>query len=237
MELLDKADDISDDVLLVLKARWKQFIEEDDIAGRKVIDICKDICPKETEEALNNAKERIKDLKKEGEERYARMHGELKNIYDEGKNNLINNDLKRKLEDLFKFQYDNQEVEQRLVKSVIKRAESKLSQSDIPDKEKQSLGKQLKDLEKEASAKINDFVEKMYLEVTKCKMLKLFRGQAKSMKDLCDLLKEDLNKYLEDEQNRKGADTELIQKRLKNNQEILKALKQLELEEKGLLIN
>ncbi len=271
MELLDNADDISDDVLLVLKARWKQFIEEDDIAERKVIDICKDIYPKETEEALNNAKERIKDLKKEGEERYVRIHGELKNIYDEGKNNLINNDLKRKLEDLFKFEYDNQEVEQRLVKSVIKRAESKLSQSDIPDKEKQSLGKQLKDLEKEASAKINDFVEKMYLEVTKCKMLNLFRGQAKSMKGLCDLLKEDapslierigahraeiakcleqptllreiiernedLNKYLEDEQNRKGADTELIQKHLKNNQEILKALKQLELEEKGLLIN
>uniref|UniRef100_A0A1A9VJW1 Uncharacterized protein n=1 Tax=Glossina austeni TaxID=7395 RepID=A0A1A9VJW1_GLOAU len=271
MELLDNADDISDDVLLVLKARWKRFIEEDDIAERKVIDICKDIYPKETEEALNNAKERIKDLKKEGQERYVRIYGELKKIYDEGKNNLINNDLKRKLEDLFKFEYDNQEIEQRLVKSVIKRAESKLSQSDIPDKEKQSLGKQLKDLEKEASAKINDFVEKMYLEVTKCKMLNLFRGQAKSMKGLCDLLKEDapslierigahraevakcleqptllreiiernedLNKYLEDEQNRKGADTELIQKHLKNNQEILKALKQLELEEKGLLIN
>jgi len=50
MELLDNADDISDDVLLVLKARWKQFIEEDDIAERKVIDICKDIYPKETEQ-------------------------------------------------------------------------------------------------------------------------------------------------------------------------------------------
>ncbi|UPA54951.1 hypothetical protein MWH06_06885 [Wolbachia pipientis] len=274
MELLDNADDISDDVLLVLKARWKQFIEEDDIAERKVIDICKDIYPKETEEALNNAKERIKDLKKEGEERYVRIHGELKNIYDEGKNNLINNDLKRKLEDLFKFEYDNQEVEQRLVKSVIKRAESKLSQSDIPDKEKQSLGKQLKDLEKEALAKINDFVENMYLEVTKCKMLNLFRGQAKSMKGLCDLLKEDapslierigahraeiakcleqptllreiiegskdLNKYLKDEQKRRGEkhpNTKLIQKHLENNKEILKALEQLKLEEKELLIN
>ncbi|MGL9779506.1 MAG: hypothetical protein ACR5K5_04620 [Wolbachia sp.] len=272
MELLDNADDISDDVLLVLKARWRQFIEEDDIAERTVIGIYEDVYPKETVEALHNAEITIKELKKMGEDRYGKICQKLKGICENRKDvSLKDNALKRELEDLFKLEYDNQEVEQRLVKSVIKRAESKLSQSDIPDKEKQSLGKQLKDLEKEASAKINDFVEKMYLEETKCKMLNLFRGQAKCMKGLCDLLKEDapslierigahraeiakcleqptllreiiernedLNKYLEDEQNRKGADTELIQKHLKNNQEILKALEHLELEEKGLLIN
>lgn len=44
MELLDNADDISDDDLLVLKARWKQFIEEDDIDERKVIDIYIKVC-------------------------------------------------------------------------------------------------------------------------------------------------------------------------------------------------
>ncbi|GFR20262.1 uncharacterized protein TNCT_526471 [Trichonephila clavata] len=295
MELLDKADDISDNVLLVLKARWKQFIEEDDIAERKVIDICKDRYRKETEEALNNAEITIKGLKKMGEERYGKIHEELEEIYENRKDSNLKDDaLKRRLEDLFKFEYNDQEIERRLIKSVMKKAQGELSRLGILEKQglerfkqrmhaiwnllfdkdkEQSLMTRLKDLEKneKTSAKINDFVEKMYLEITKCKMQSLFEGQAKYMKGLCDLLKEDvpslverinahraeiakcleqpislrkviegnedLNKYLEDEQNRKGADTKLIQEHLENNQEILEALEQLELKKERLLIN
>ncbi|WP_343289261.1 hypothetical protein [Wolbachia endosymbiont of Encarsia formosa] len=352
MELLDNADDISDDVLLVLKARWKQFIEEDDIAERKVIDIYKDMYPKETEKALDNAKIEIEYLEKEGQKRYIRVREKLKEVYDEEKNNFINDDLEKKLEDfleqeepngiyeklkeiyenikgngstygvlerksgdllkevgegeryeklkeiyeiikknslaednlrrrlegLFKFEYDNQEVKQRLVKSVMRKAKDELSRLGILsliEEQFVNLEKKIKaSLSEEALDEVNDFVEKAYLEITKCKMLNLFRGQAKSMKGLCDLLKEDepeliesinthrteiakcleqrislkeeieenenLNKDLEDERKIKGEkhpSTKLIEKHLKNNQEILKALKQLELEEKGLLIN
>lgn len=149
-----------------------------------------------------------------------------------------------------------------------------------------SLIDQFRDLEKEikgplngesleeASGKVNDFIAKMYLEITKRKTQDLFKSQAKGIENSCKLLEEkepdlvqrinvhrvkiaecldqpislrevieeseDLNKYLEDERKRKGEkhpSTKLIEKHLQNNQEILKALKQLELEKEGLLIN
>ncbi|MFT4314454.1 MAG: hypothetical protein AB3P11_05160 [Wolbachia pipientis] len=275
MELLDNADDISDDVFLVLKARWKQFIEEDDIAERKVIDIYKGMYPKETEKALDNAKIEIECLEKEGQKRYIRVREKLKEVYDEEKNNFINDDLEKKLEDfleeeepngiyeklkeiyenikgngstygvlerksgdllkevgegerheklkeiyeiikknslaednlrrrlegLFKFEYDNQEVKQRLVKSVMRKAKDELSRLGILsliEEQFVNLEKKIKaSLSEEALDEVNDFVEKAYLEITKCKMLNLFRGQAKSMKGLCDLLKEDEPELIE----------------------------------------
>nr|WP_241653972.1 hypothetical protein [Wolbachia endosymbiont of Nilaparvata lugens] len=342
---------LGDDDLLVLKARWKQFIEEDDIDERKVIDIYKGMYPKETEKALDNAKIEIECLEKEGQKRYIRVREKLKEVYDEEKNNFINDDLEKKLEDfleeeepngiyeklkeiyenikgngstygvlegklgnllkevgegerheklkeiyeiikknslaednlrrrlegLFKFEYDNQEVKQKLVKSVMRKAKDELSQLGILsliEEQFVNLEKKIKaSLSEEALDEVNDFVEKVYLEITKCKMLNLFRGQAKSMKGLCDLLKEDkpeliesinthrieiaecleqrislkeeieenenlLNKDLEGERKEKGEEhpnTKLIEKHFNNNQEILKVLKQLELE--GLLIN
>ncbi|WP_265022608.1 hypothetical protein [Wolbachia endosymbiont (group B) of Ischnura elegans] len=274
-------DDISDDALPVFKAEWERLIQEGKIAKKTIIDVYKDTDPGKTEEALNDAKKRIEDLKKQGQERYTGIHEKLKAIYDEGKNNLTDDDLKRKLEGLFKFEYGDQEVERRLVESVMKKAKGELGLLGIL-----SLIDQFRSLEeeikgpfskkslKEVSDKVNDFIAKIYLEITKCKIQNLFKGQAKGIEDSCKLLEEkepnlvqrinshraeiveclkqpislrkviegneDLNKYLEDEQNRRGEkhpSTKLIEKHLQNNQEILKALKQLELEEKGLLIN
>ena len=274
-------DDISDDVLPVFKAEWERLIQEGKIAKKTIIDVYKDTDPGKTEEALNDAKKRIEDLKKQGQERYTGIHEKLKAIYDEGKNNLTDDDLKRKLEGLFKFEYGDQEVKRRLVESVMKKAKGALGLLGIL-----SLIDQFRSLEdeikgpfskkslKEVSDKVNDFIAKIYLEITKCKIQNLFKGQAKGIEDSCKLLEEkepnlvhrinshlaeiveclkqpislrkviegneDLNKYLEDEQNRRGEkhpSTKLIEKHLQNNQEILKALKQLELEEKGLLIN
>jgi len=277
-------DILEDSELPVFKAEWERLKEEGKIAERAIIDVYEDINPKETEEALNNAKEGIEDLKKKGEERYTKIHKELKKVYDEGKNNLTNDDLKRKLEGLFKFEYGDQKVERRLVESVMKKAKGELGLLGIL-----SLIDQFRDLEEEikgplngesleeASGKVNAFIAKVYLEITKRKTQDLFKSQAKGIENSCKLLEreapdlvekinshrvriekylkrpeqpmllrkiiegsKDLNKYLEDERKIKGEkhpSTKLIEQHLKNNQEILKALKQLELEEKGLLIN
>ncbi|WP_349967698.1 hypothetical protein [Wolbachia endosymbiont of Armadillidium arcangelii] len=277
-----KVPDVLDDSELpVFKAEWERLKEEAKIAKKTIIDVYKDIDPGKTEEALNDAKKIIEDLKKQGQEKYTRIHEKLKAIYDEGKNNLTNDDLKRKLESLFKFEYNDQEVERRLVKSAMKKAKSELGLLGML-----SLIDQFRDLEeeikgpfsekglKEVSDKVNAFIAKIYLEITKCKIQNLFKGQAKGIENSCKLLKreapdlvkrinahraeiakcleqpallreiiegnEDLNKYLEDEQKRRGEkhpNTKLIEKHLKDNQKILKALEQLELEKKELLIN
>ncbi len=224
----------------------------------------------------------IKELKGMGEKRYEEICEELRKIHgDIGKNNLKDSALKRKLEDLFKFEYGDQEVEKRLIRSVIKRAKGELRQSDILNEEKLSLIRKLEGLEKKINEKtseeVNDFIAKMYLEITKCRIQSLFKEQAKGIERSCKLLKkdapdlvakinlhrkeiedylkspkqstslkaiieenEDLNKYLEDEQNSKGKEhpnTKLIEQHLKNNKQILKALENLESEKEGLLIN
>ncbi|WGJ62457.1 hypothetical protein [Wolbachia endosymbiont of Frankliniella intonsa] len=190
-------DDISDDALPVFKAEWERLIQEGKIAKKTIIDVYKDTDSGKTEEALNDAKKRIEDLKKQGQERYTGIHETLKAIYDEGKNNLTDDDLKRKLEGLFKFEYDDQEVERRLVKSVMRKAKGELSLLGIL-----SLIDQFRSLEEEikgpfskksleeASGKVNDFIAKMYLEITKCKMQNLFKGQAKDIENSCELLEE-----------------------------------------------
>ncbi|AZU37305.1 hypothetical protein BBB02_01650 [Wolbachia endosymbiont of Bemisia tabaci] len=275
---------LDDSELPVFKAEWERLIQEGKITRKTIIDVYKNTDLGKTEEVLNDAKEIIKDLKKQGQVRYTGIHEKLKAVYNEGKNNLTNDDLKRKLEGLFKFEYGDQEVERRLVKSVMKKAKGELGLLVML-----SLIDQFRDLEEEikgplngesleeASGKVNDFIAKMYLEITKRKTQDLFKSQAKGIENSCKLLErgapdlvekinshrvriekylkrpeqpillrkiiegnKDLNKYLEDEWNRKGEkhpNTKLIEKHLKNNQEILKALKQLELEEKGLLIN
>lgn len=265
--------DISDDALPVFKAEWERLKEEGKIAKSTIIDVYKDIYPQETKKALDNTKREIECLKKEGQERYIRIHAK--------KNSLAEDNLKRRLEGLFKFEYDNQEVKQRLVKSVMRKAKDKLSRLGILsliEEQFVNLENKIKaSLSEEALDEVNDFVEKVYLEITKCKMLNLFRGQAKGIENSCKLLEreapdlvekinshrvriekylkrpekpmllrkiiegsKDLNKYLKDEQERRGEkhpNTKLVQKHLENNKEILKTLEQLKLEEKGLLIN
>ncbi|WP_265025299.1 V-type ATP synthase subunit I domain-containing protein [Wolbachia endosymbiont (group B) of Pammene fasciana] len=274
--------DISDDALPVFKAEWERLKEEGKIAKSTIIDVYKDIYPQETKKALDNTKREIECLKKEGQERYIRIHAKLKGIYEIiKKNSLAEDNLKRRLEGLFKFEYDNQEVKQRLVKSVMRKAKDKLSRLGILsliEEQFVNLENKIKaSLSEEALDEVNDFVEKVYLEITKCKMLNLFRGQAKGIENSCKLLEreapdlvekinshrvriekylkrpekpmllrkiiegsKDLNKYLKDEQERRGEkhpNTKLVQKHLENNKEILKTLEQLKLEEKGLLIN
>lgn len=276
--------DISDDALPVFKAEWERFIQEGRITKKTITDVYKGINPGETEKALNNAEKRIKDLKEEGRERYIRVREKLKEVYDEGKNNLTNDDLKRKLEGLFKFEYGDQKVERRLVESVMKKAKGELGLLGIL-----SLIDQFRDLEEEikgplngesleeASGKVNAFIAKMYLEITKRKTQDLFKSQAKGIENSCKLLEKEapdlvekinshrvriekflkrpeqpiilrkviegikgLDQYLKGERKKRGEkhpNTKLIEKHLENNKEILKALKQLELEKEGLLIN
>ncbi len=187
--------DSKDDEFSVHEAEWKELKEKGKIVERKAIDIYKNDHPQATEKALDNAKEEIERLRGIGQIRYNNRHKELKEIH--GNSSLTDGTLKRRLEDLFKFEYDDQEVERRLIKSVIKKAQGELSQSGIPDKEKQSLRKQLEDLEKkvkvlsdkEASAKINDFIEEAYLEIKKYKVQWLLKEQKEGVLDLCGTLK------------------------------------------------
>ncbi|MDE5064490.1 hypothetical protein [Wolbachia endosymbiont of Drosophila tristis] len=231
------------------------------------------------EDEIKNSlvRQELESLRGIGQTRCNNIYKKLKEIHENS--SLTNDTLKRGLEDLFKFEYDDQEIERRLVKSVMKKVQGKLSQSDIPDKEKQSLRKQLEDLEKkvkvpsdkEASAKINDFIEKMYLEIKKYKVQRLLREQKKGVLRLCKKLRKygesglaeiieafrvqdeghlekstleqtlkDQNKRLQAEQNNREKGhpgTRSIEVLLKRNEEILKALKQLELGKKELLIN
>ncbi len=231
------------------------------------------------EDEIKNSlvRQELESLRGIGQTRCNNIYKKLKEIHENS--SLTNDTLKRGLEDLFKFEYDDQEIERRLIKSVMKKVQGKLSQSDIPDKEKQSLRKQLEDLEKkvkvpsdkEASAKINDFIEKMYLEIKKYKVQRLLREQKKGVLRLCKKLRKygesglaeiieafrvqdeghlekstleqtlkDQNKRLQAEQNNREKGhpgTRSIEVLLKRNEEILKALKQLELGKKKLLIN
>ncbi|MGL9689201.1 MAG: hypothetical protein ACR5K6_05755 [Wolbachia sp.] len=112
----------------------------------------------------------------------------------------------------------DQEVERRLIRSVIKRAKSELRQLSIldkeepglvrrltqsmwgtssQDKEEQSLMKRLEDLEKEvevlsseeASNKVNDFVKRMYLEIKQHKVQGLLQEQKEGVLYSCKVLK------------------------------------------------
>ncbi|MCA4775218.1 hypothetical protein IHO40_03840 [Wolbachia endosymbiont of Mansonella ozzardi] len=270
-------DTLDDKSLPTFKAEWKRLIEEKIAKGAR-IDVYKDMYPQATEKALGNAETEIEYLKEVVSKRYNDVHKELKGIYENRRNgNLKDGALKRKLEDLFGFKGNDQEVEQRLIKSVMRRTKIILSQSGIADKEKQSLMKQLENLEREAPGKINDFIAKMYLEITKCRIQSLFKAQTEGIEHSCNLLEkgapdlvaktnlhrkeieeylkspgqsrslkaimkenEDLNKYLENERNSKGKEhpnTKLIEQHLKNNQEILKALENLESDKEESLVN
>lgn len=293
-------DVLEDKALPMFRAKWRQLIQEKKIAKRTVIDVYRDMYHQTTEEALSSAEEEIECLRKIGQTRYNNICNKLKEIHqDIEKNNSKDGALKRKLEDLFKFEYDDQEVEKKLIESRIRKAKVLLSQSGVLDKEKQGLMERLKqsmwslldtsnkdknlmtrlkDLEKneKTSDKVNDFIEKMYLEITKRRIQELFEKQGGSIKNVEDnkdmlfngedekrlvnkivsyrkeigeyftqpaRLKEIIgkqNENLDVEKNSKEKESssmELIELCLKNNQEILKALEDLESEKEELLIN
>ncbi len=119
-------ENLKDDEFSVYKADWKELKEKGKIVERKAIDIYKNNHPQATEKALDNAKEEIERLRGISQIRYNNRYKELKEIH--GNSSLTDGTLKRRLEDLFKFEYDEQEVERRLIKSVIKKAQGELSQ-------------------------------------------------------------------------------------------------------------
>ncbi|MFP3028569.1 MAG: hypothetical protein ACEY3L_20835, partial [Wolbachia sp.] len=269
-------DDLDDRGLPMFKAKWKQLIKEGKIAEKTIIGVYRDIHPQATEEALGSVKEKIEYLKKIGQTRYDKIRKKLEEMHKNRKNgNLKDGALKRKLEDLFKFEYDDQKVEERLIESRIRTIQTLLNKSD--DKIKQSLAEDLSELnETRISDKVNDFVEKMYLEITRCRIQELFEKQGESIKNVEDnkdmlfngedekrlvnkivsyrkeigeyftqptRLKEIIGKQNEDldvEKNskeEKSSSMELIELCLRNNQEILEALEQLESDKKESLVN
>lgn len=269
-------DDLDDRGLPMFKAKWKQLIKEGKIAEKTIIGVYRDIHPQATEEALGSVKEEIECLKKIGQTRCDKIRKKLEEMHKNRKNgNLKDGALKRKLEDLFKFEYDDQKVEERLIESRIRTIQTLLNKSD--NKIKQSLAEDLSELnETRTSDKVNDFVEKMYLEITRCRIQELFEKQGESIKNVEDnkdmlfngedekrlvnkivsyrkeigeyfmqptRLKEIIGKQNEDldvEKNskeEKSSSMELIELCLRNNQEILEALEQLESDKKESLVN
>ncbi|WCR58686.1 MAG: hypothetical protein PG978_000100 [Wolbachia endosymbiont of Ctenocephalides felis wCfeF] len=275
------SNNLDDKTLPSFRAKRRKLITERKIAEKKVIDVYKDKYPKETAEALRKAEVIIKELKGMEEKRYEEICEELRKIHgDVGKNNLKDGALKRKLEDLFKFEPTDQYVYRELIKSRIRKAEVMLNQSDLIIDIKQSLLSEFRDLNVDVCShhEINLLLEKMHSEITKCKTQSLFQEQGKSIKDIEDntgilmlfngedekrLVKkivsyreeirkcltqparvkeiiEKQNKDLDIEKNSEEKESlamELIELCLKNNQEILKALEDLESEKEGLLIN
>ncbi len=173
-------DDISDDALPVFKAKWKQLIKEGKIAERTIINTYEDMYPQETKKALDNAETEIKDLREIGQKRYNGICEKLKEMHKNRKNgNLKDGALKRKLEDFFKFEYDGQKVEERLIESRIRTIQT------LPNKSDKKI-KQCELNETRTSDKVNDFVEKMYLEITRCRIQELFEKQGESIKNVED---------------------------------------------------
>ncbi|WP_265034366.1 MULTISPECIES: hypothetical protein [unclassified Wolbachia] len=238
----------------------------------------KELPSKETAEASRKAEEMIKELERMGEERYGKIREELKEIYENRKNSGLKDDaLKRKLEDLFKFEYNDQKVEQKLIESRIRKAKVVLNQSDLTIDIRQSLLDEFYNLNVNVCShhEVNLLLEKMHSEITKCGIQGLFKEQEKSIKNIEDntgifneedekrlvnkivsyrkkigecltqpaKLKEIIekqNKNLDVKKNSKEKESssmELIELCLKNNQEILEALEQLELKKERLLIN
>ncbi|QOD38816.1 hypothetical protein [Candidatus Wolbachia massiliensis] len=177
---------LNDEVLPVFRAERKRLIEKGEIAGRTVIDIYKEKHPQAAKETLDNAEKEMKRLKEISQTRYNNICEELRKIHESRRNgNLKNGALKRKLEDLFKPEYNDQEVEQKLIESRIRAIQTLLSKSD--NKIKQSLAEDLSELnETKTSDKVNDFIEKMYLEITRYKIQELFEKQGKSVKNIED---------------------------------------------------
>lgn len=71
---------LDDSELPVFKAEWERLKEEGKIAERAIIDVYEDVYPQETKKALDDTKREIECLKKEGQERYIRIHEKLKAI-------------------------------------------------------------------------------------------------------------------------------------------------------------
>lgn len=257
-----------DDEFSAYKADWKKLIEKGEVVGRTIIDSYKSVYPEETTEALRKVEEMIKELERMGEERYGKIHEELKELYENRENSNLEDDiLKRKLEGLFKFEYD---VEQKLIESRIRTIQAILSESD--NEIKQSLAGDRNELNKiQTPDKVNEFITKMYLEIKKYKVQRLLNEQKEGVLDLCGILKrynesglaeiieafrmqdeghfeesileqtlKDQNERLQAKQKDGEKDHPIVKSievLLKRNEEILKALEQLELEKEGLLIN
>ncbi|MDR2978570.1 MAG: hypothetical protein LBU56_04165 [Rickettsiales bacterium] len=186
---LEISNNLNDKALPSFKAKWKELIEKGKIAEKKVIDAYKDIYPEETREVLKKADEIIKELKSMGEERYKKICEKLKEVYENRKNGgLKDGALKRKLEDFFKLKPTDQYVYRELIKSRIRKAKVMLNQSDLTIDIKQSLLGEFRDLNVDVCShhEINLLLEKMHLEITKCKTQSLFQEQGKSIKDIED---------------------------------------------------
>ncbi|OWZ25706.1 hypothetical protein [Wolbachia endosymbiont of Wuchereria bancrofti] len=247
----------------VYEAEWKYNKE---VRKRTFIEVSENKYLQETRTALGNAKEEIRYLKEVVLKRYNDICKELEEMHENWRNsNLKGGALKRRLEDLFKLEHDDQEIEQRLIESRIKAIRTLLSRLD--DRVKQSLVEELDGLKAKTSGEVNGFVEKTYLEIKQYEVQRLLQEQKRGVLDLCRILKEyepDLaemieasrkqeQENLEIEQTLKGQNeclktklngrekghpcTKSIKVFLERNERILKALEQLELCKEWLLIN
>ncbi|MGL9717852.1 MAG: hypothetical protein ACR5K9_04065 [Wolbachia sp.] len=180
-----------DDEFPADEAEWKLLIEEGKITKRTTIDIYSDKYPQETEEVLPKAKTMIDDLGKMGEKRCRKICKGLEETHKNRRNNnLKDGALNRKLEDLFKFEYKEEEVERRLIDSRIRTIRALLSKSD--HKVKQSLIEELDKLEQKqtsTSDEVNDFIKKVCLRVKQYEVQKLLQSQKEGILCLCKKLK------------------------------------------------
>ncbi|NUY39725.1 hypothetical protein GO684_03560 [Wolbachia endosymbiont of Litomosoides brasiliensis] len=245
----------------VYEAVWRYSKE---VRKRTFIEVSENKYLQETKTALGNAKEEIQYLKELVLKRYNDIYKELEEMHKNWRNgNLKDGALKRRLEDLFRLEHDDQEIEQRLIESRIKTIRTLLSR--LGDEVKQSLTEELNELEAKTSSKVDGFVERTYLEIKQYEMQRLLQEQKKGVLDLCKILKKyepglaktiEVSRgqgHLEVEQTLKGQNeclkiklngrekghpcTKSIKVLLERNEKILKALEQLELCKEGLLIN
>ncbi|QKX01421.1 hypothetical protein GOY13_00295 [Wolbachia endosymbiont of Cruorifilaria tuberocauda] len=175
-------------VLPLFRAKWKQRM-----AGG-IIGVYSEIYPHETEKATSEARNLIEELKEKGERKYQDIKEKLKMIYPKihealrRDSNSVSNNLRRSLEDIFKFEPANQKVYRELIKSKIRKAEILLNQSGLAIDIKDGLLNEFYNLDANVCSyqEVNLLLEKMYLEIIKCKTQSLFQEQGKSIRDIED---------------------------------------------------
>ncbi|MCV3769337.1 MAG: hypothetical protein K0T53_01215, partial [Wolbachia pipientis] len=175
-------------VLPLFRAKWRQRM-----AGG-VIGVYNEIYPQEMKKAVSKARSLIEELKNRGKHKYQDIKEKLEIMYPEihkalNKNSdSVGNNLRRKLEDIFKFEPTNQCVYRELIKSKVSKAEVMLNKSDLTIDMKQSLLSEFYNLDINVCSyhEVNLLLDKMYSEIMKYKTKSLFQEQGKSIRDIED---------------------------------------------------
>lgn len=112
---------------LLYKSEYEALTEEEGLMEKTKIDIYREYFPQKIDNAVFEAKGKIKELKQKGEKRYTEIESKLKEIHETlKKENVKDDDLKQKLKGLFELNIDNDTLHGNFRRSQLDKAENLL---------------------------------------------------------------------------------------------------------------